>query len=314
MAKQQPAQATSTAEEASKGVVSAQEQQPGGQVAQAGAGSRALALPSDLAAELAGEANDAAAKERPAISRLSLRSGVLSYMGNALKERHIDVVLLWGTVWHKFYSQRFDPNNIVNPTCFAVGEDEDTEMTPHENVEEPQSGFTKNEAGDTVRNTCASCPKFQWGTATRDGLPTRGKACRETRRLVLIPKAALESPEAVLKAELAIVDVPVTSLKKYGQFVNTLAVSVKRPMYTVVTRLEIVPDLDSQFKLEFTPIDMVNDSAVVYALREKRKEALRAAVIPYDETYLQGESDDKNAPMSDTPTPTGASAKFRAKK
>lgn len=264
-------------------------------------GSNALALPPELAAEFAAEAQDAAAKERPSISRLSLRSGILSFAGEPVKERFVDSIILWGTIWHKFYEGRFDPNNIVNPTCFAVGEDEAAEMRPHENVENPPCG----EAG-----TCASCPKFQWGTAMRDGVPSRGKACKETRRLVMIPRDALADPESVLKAELALMDVPVTSLKVYASFVNMLSVTMKRPAWTVVTRIEVVPDLKTQLKLQLTPVDVINNPAILSALKEKREQAKRAAVIPYDETYLQGEGPDPAAGEGAAPS---GNAKFRAR-
>jgi hypothetical protein len=251
--------------------------------------SGAVALPADLAAEFAAEAQDAAAKERPAISRLSLKNGMISYMQTPMPGNAIEVVLLVGTVWHKFYEGRYDPNNIVNPSCFAIGADEDAVMAPHENVAEPRS------------DACASCPNFQWGSDPGGG---RGKACKETRRLVLIPATALESPEAVAAAELALVDIPVTSVRNYGHFVNTLAATVHRPMYAVVTKLATVPDPKTQFKLTFMPTRTIDDPALIAALRARRADAARAASIPYDESYLQGEP-------AQAPDTSGRTAKFR---
>lgn len=242
-----------------------------------------VSLPSELAEELAVAARDDAAKERPAVSRISLRGGIMSYGGAAIPGNKLDVVVLAGAYWNKWYHRRFNPNVIVNPTCFAVTADyeESKDMEPHENVENP------------VNERCNTCPKAQWGSAGTPEEPSRGKACKETRRLAVIPASALESAEAISKAELAIVDVPVMSVKNYGNFVNTLAAAVQRPMWSVVTTLAPVPDAKSQFVLTFSPIGRIDEPEKIAAIKGRMEMAIRAVTTPYDEAYLQGESADK---------------------
>jgi hypothetical protein len=248
--------------------------------------SNALALPDDLLAELAAEAKDAAAKERPAVSRLSLKSGVMSYMQQPVAQNKMDVIIISGAYWHKFYSGRYDPNNTVNPTCFAISADSAEGMEPHDNVEAP------------VHEDCDNCPNFQWGSDPGGG---RGKACKETRRLVVIPAAAAESAELIKSAEMAIIDVPVTSVRNYANYVNTIQATISRPMWAIITTLQVVPDARTQFKLTFTPIAALDNADVLRAVRGRVPEALRAATIPYDEAYLQGESGDKNAAPTNKP-------------
>lgn len=248
-------------------------------------------MPADLQEELAEAAKDAAAKERPSVSKLSLKSGVMQFQGLAVPGNKIDAVILAYSYRNAYYANPYDPNNIVNPNCFAIQES-DEDMRPHENVSEPEN------------ETCNGCPRNEWGSDPRVG--SRGKACKEGRRLILVPKDALADPEAMAKAEFAVVDVPVTSVKNFGNYVNQLSAAVQRPMWAVITQLSVVPDAKTQFKLIFTPIEAINDVEIIQAIRARIPDAMRVALIPYDESYLAGE---KEAPA---PAPAKA-AKFKAR-
>lgn len=226
-------------------------------------------IPPDMMAELAREAKDDAAKERPAISKISLKSGVMSYGGTAMPNNKVEAVILVAGYRNAYYAGRFDSNNIVNPNCFALSES-DEGMVPHENVREPENA------------TCDGCPKSAWGSDPNGG---RGKACKQSRRLVLIPANVLEEgPEKIKTAELAIMDMPVTSVKNYSQFVNTLSVSANVPTYAAVVQISVVPDAKSQFKVLFQAMRVVPTVALLEAIKLRRNEALRIALTPYDDT------------------------------
>jgi hypothetical protein len=242
--------------------------------------SGAVALPADLAAELAGEAKDAAAKERPSVSKVSFKSAMMTYMGNPVPGDKLDVILLAVAFRNTWYAGAYDPDNIVNPSCFAISSDGE-DMAPHENVKEP------------VSKTCDGCPKAQWGSAIRDGKPSRGKACKEGRRLIAIPAAVLEADDvekAIKGAEMAVMDIPVTSVGNYGTYVNALAATMSRPMYTVITTVSLHRDARTQFQVKFTPIEAINDAVAIRALRARLEEAQRIVMTPYDETELQQEN------------------------
>lgn len=235
--------------------------------------STALALPPELAAELAAEAKDAAAKERPQVSRISLKSGVMSYGGQAIPGNKLECVIVGGAHRNVFYAGRYDANNIVNPNCFALGEDEDG-LVPHENVDSP------------VASACAKCPNMEWGSDPNGG---RGKACKQQRRLLVMPADATASAEAVLKAELAILDLPVTSVRNYSNFVNTVSASVKAPVWAVVCVISVSPNAKTQFQVDFTPISVIPDADVLQAVRARKDEAMRIALTPFAGTG--GEAD-----------------------
>lgn len=257
----------------------------------------AVALPAELAAELAQAAKDDAARERPSISKISLKSGFLSYMKNPVAGNAMEVIVLADVYWRKLYMRKYDPNNIVNPDCFACKAGTDDGMEPHENVESP-----KNEE-------CKGCKYSEWGSDPNS--PSgRGKWCKETRRIVVIPANMASTPEQVMSAEMAILDVPVMSVKNFSALVNTVAASVNLPLFCVVVKLAPVPDMKAQFVLTFTPMSVIQSPDVIQALRRRKEEAERAGSQPYDEAYLQGESDQPGTGQGpDQPVKT---SKFKA--
>lgn len=229
--------------------------------------STALALPTDLANELASYAKDAAAKERPSVSKISLKSGVISYGGQPVAGNNLDVIIISAVYKNTLYKGRYNPDKVENPNCFAIGTDGE-DLAPHENVAEPEN------------ETCHGCPMSEWGSDPQGG---RGKACKEGRRLILLPANALDDLEAVRTGELAILDMPVTSVKNWSNLVNALAAE-GRPSWSVVTNVRTVPDAKTQFKVVLTAVQKIDDVEAIRAIKARMNDALRIALTPYDET------------------------------
>ena len=181
----------------------------------------------------------------------------------------VEAIIVAATYRNAFYADRFDANNIKNPNCFALS-DTDKDMVPHMNVIEPEA------------DNCHDCPKAEWGSDPNGG---RGKACKQTRRLVLIPANALdEGPEKLKTAELAIMDIPVTSVRNYSQFVNTLSASAGVPVWAAVCQISVVPDIKTQFKVLFQAMRIVPSTELLDAIKIRKEEALRIGLLPYEET------------------------------
>lgn len=267
------------------------------------AGSGGAVVSASFMAELASHAKDAAAKERPSVGRISLKSGVMSYEGNPVAGNKMEVVIVGGAYRNVFYAGRYDPNNIVNPNCFALGEEQD-EMEAHENVDDE---FVPKDDPEKPRDemrprACNGCSMNAWGSSLTGG---RGKACKETRRLMLLPATDLEDVEGVMKSEMAILDVPVTSVRNYANLVNSAA-TMGFPTWAVVTMIEVVPDAKTQFQVKFTPLRPAGGEETIRSLMKRRDEAMRLALVPYDGSG--GEADpDAGAPA---PKATPAKRKF----
>ncbi len=252
-------------------------------------GATPLALPASLLASLAEEAKNEAAKERPAISRISLKSGVMSYGGQPMPNNEVEAIIVGASFRNTFYAGRYDPNNIKNPNCFALSLS-DENMVPDDNVAEPEHA------------TCAGCPRNEWGSDPNGG---RGKACKQTRRLVLIPANALEGEDAekVKIAELAMMDLPVTSVKNHSQFVNTLSATANVPAWAAVAKIKVVPDAKTQFKVLFQAMRVVPTEPLLEALKARRADATRVALEPYAETETKESDEAPTAPSGTTKKP-----------
>lgn len=267
-----------------------------------------MALPADLVAELGAAAKEAAAKERPSVGRISLKSGVMTYGGQAIPGNAMDVIIVGGAYRNVYYAGRYDPNNIVNPNCFALA-DEEADLHAHENVpDESVPGDSEATVRETPR-ACAGCAMGEWGSDPNGG---RGKACKQTRRLIMLPADVLDAEdpvEATTKSEMAILDVPVTSVKNYANLVNSLAATIGLPVWAVVTTVRVVPDAKTQFRVEFTPMRAAGGEEIIRALMRRRDEALRLALVPYDGV---GGEQDPNAGKAEPAKP--ANNKFAAKR
>lgn len=240
------------------------------------AGATTLALPADVLATLADEAKAAAAQERPAVGRISLKSGVMSYAGTPLPGNKMEAVVLCASFRNVWYAGRYDPNNIVSPNCFALSMT-DENMAPHANVAEPAA------------DTCATCENNEWGSDPNGG---RGKACKQSRRLILLPgHAAEQGPGSITTAELAVLDLPVTSVRNYSSYVNTLAAATKLPPYGAICEVSVVPDAKTQFKVQFRAMRVLPSVEHVEAVRTRLEGARALAMEPYEETATAADAE-----------------------
>jgi hypothetical protein len=223
-------------------------------------------LPVKWDEELARAAVEVAATETPKLAKFSFRSGIFAYQGVAIPGNKLECIIVGSAFQHRLYKGSFDPDKPSTPVCFSLsltGED----MAPSDASKEKQS------------ETCESCESFKWGSAIKDGKPSRGKACKAGRRLILIPKSALKN--GVAKAEMGMAEIPVTSVRGWANYVNTLSTQYRRPPWAMLTEVSVVPDLKTQFQVKFEPIGLVEDEHLG-AVREKIAMANQVLLAPYE--------------------------------
>lgn len=220
-----------------------------------------LALFEDQLAKLAAQESMA---ERAAAGQvfLSSRGGVLTYRDQPIAGNQLDVVILASPVERLYYTKRFDPQEPAPPVCFALG--------PSMTGLKPSPASTEAQAP-----MCQNCPKDQWGTAMNGG---KGKACSEKRRLLIMTADSASKPEAVAMAEVAALRIPVTSVKPFATYVQTIAAATKRPLAAVVTKLSLVPDSKTQFKLKFDFVRAIEDMDLVQSLIKRGEAELANAI------------------------------------
>lgn len=214
--------------------------------------------------QLAAMASESVKAEKTGLQTafLSTKGGVLTYRGDVITSNKLPCVILSAPVERLYYDSRYDPTKIVGPKCFAIASVA-TGMGPSAASESKQS------------DNCESCAMNQWGSAANGG---KGKACRETRRLLLIPADSLTSAAAVAVAEVAALRPPVTSLKNYSSYVQTIAATLRRPPLAVITEISVVSDPKTQFKVVFNMVKAIEDPEIIQALIKRAAEETEKAI------------------------------------
>lgn len=134
----------------------------------------------------------------------------------------INAVILDFTSYNTFYEDKFDKNNIVPPTCFAIG-DIPLKLVPSDNSPVKQA------------DTCAECPMNVFGS---DG---DGKACKNSRLLAV--QLAVPDPDnggrltVFEDTPIWTIKVSPTAIKGYDGYVKTVARVFQAPPVGVLTQI-----------------------------------------------------------------------------
>jgi len=227
--------------------------------------------------ELARQAAEAAAQTASAggLPWFSLRGGQLKFKDGLLPDNQMAVIVLDAIIEYVYYPAAFDPEDPQSPECYAFGRDEKT-LAPHAEAAKPQC------------ETCALCPHNQWGSLVVNGQRRRGKACRNTQRLGLIAGGTLiggaftpfTKPDDIKTGQIGYLKIPPTSLGEYRRHVDNLNNVLHVPPRAVFTKIALVPDTKSTFKVMFTALDRV-PAALLGAVMERTREVAAQITCPY---------------------------------
>lgn len=212
-------------------------------------------------------------------SFFSIRAGVLSLNGNQIPNNEIAVAILDSVLLKTFYAEKFDPDTMAAPTCYAFSRDP-SDVAPFKDVAKPCAA------------KCSECPNNVFGTA--DGGKRRGKACADRRRLAVIAAGTMvggtfhptTDAKALEKAEIAFFTVPPTSLNDFANYVRGLKANYQRPPYAVFTLIKVKPDPKKQVAVEFTMLAAAAKDAVP-VLSARHHEAEEKIIFPFPSAASQ---------------------------
>ena len=202
---------------------------------------------------------------------ISTRGGRFSFNGGEIPGGKFNAVIIDSVFSNAYYKNAFNPDAPESPVCYAFATKED-ELRPHAESEEAQC------------ESCLDCPWNKFGSAGR------GKACKNQRRVALVTESELSDPQA----QIALLNVPVTSCKAWAGYVQQIANTLRRPSFGVVTEVSIAPDPSTQFKLSFRYIRELTAKEIP-VIMGRREEAHGQATLPYP----------KNSEQEEAPAPRG---------
>lgn len=216
--------------------------------------------------ELAKEAKDIASRERTGVSQIGLRAGVMMYKGQQIPGNKLNAIIISSAVEFRYDTQAFDPNNITPPDCFALS------LTGEEMVPCSESPHRQAER-------CDICLNSKWQANPRR--PGKNhKPCKERRRLALLPEDVIREKN-FKTAELAIMTIPVTSVKYWGTFVNGLLAEYRRPPWAMVTEITVRPNPQTQFEVNFKAVAEIPQEYLI-DIRSRLGSANDQLLTPYD--------------------------------
>lgn len=204
-------------------------------------------------------------------SFLSVSQGVLKRDGLPIPGSAINCVILAWCAENACYEGTFDPRNPESPVCFAFSGADDEPMAPHTNSAKPQ------------HEICATCPKNQWGSDPKGGA---GKACKNLRRLMLVPAGEVDERTGKFVAPTALdstilgLKVPPTSTKGFDAYIKQVAHAMKRPSFGVYTRITVAPHAKNQLEVTFECLGNVAP-LLVPQIMELRTIADQDLIQPY---------------------------------
>jgi hypothetical protein len=220
-------------------------------------------LSADWLAKLAEAAKATQLVEKASSNFFSTKGGTLTWNGMALPGNKMECIVLLPMHENLFYKEKFDASSPASPDCYAFSFDGEA-MAPHPEAENPQA------------KACKDCPNLKWGTSDNG----RGKACRETRRLCLLPSSAAASPQAVAAAEAGLLRVPITSVKHWAALVNKLSV-LQLPPFAMITEVSVHNDAKTMFRVEFAAKRAITDEDVLAALMVRIESERNNMSMPY---------------------------------
>lgn len=236
--------------------------------------------------EMASAAVASAASEKAwgSYKSIGTQGGVLKIDDEPVADNELRCIVIASIHENQYYTDAYNPGVMTVPKCYAYSDPlaEDLvaaieNMQPHANAESIQGASADQQQGQDG----ASCDQC-WANVMGSADVGRGKACKNIRRLALVTEDALESPEAMAAAEVRFLKVPVMSTKLWGSYTRSLADTVKRPPYGVITTIKPIPDAKSQFVLTFAFEELINfDSGMYQAVKDKIADTIPALTAPY---------------------------------
>lgn len=180
----------------------------------------------------------------PSGGKISTKGKVFTLPDGRTSNGPLKLVILDWRISHNYYTGLYDPAKRSAPDCWSLSTTLDCAPDP-EKVKTPKC------------DSCAACPFNEYGSGQGNG-----KACKESRRLAVIP------PDADVNTAPLILEVSPTGIKGFEAMVTKLSSMGKHPMESIA---EVAFKSDAHYPtLVFNVDSMLDDDqlAIAFAIRK----------------------------------------------
>jgi hypothetical protein len=186
-------------------------------------------------------------------NKISTKDKTFTLPDGQSSTKPMEVVVLDFVWFMANYPGAFNANNPQQPNCFAVGRErpDGGDLKPHDTSAEPQHG------------DCKECPKNQWGSAATG----KGKACKNQRRLIIVP------PDADEETEPMTMYVSPGALKNFDAYVSRLKNEHNMLPAQVITEISF-DENQSYSSLKFKLVEKHGNMNLMWGLRTASEDLL----------------------------------------
>ncbi len=184
----------------------------------------------------------------PPSNKISTKGKRFTLPGGEPRTDPLQVVVL-DYIWvMAHYPGAYNPKQLQDPDCFAIGRDkpESGLLLPHDSIAKPRS------------KDCNSCTQNAWGSAPNGP----GKACKNQRRLLVVPHDA--GPET----QPLTIYVSPSAIKNFDAYLRELATVEQMDPIQVVTIIDFDPN-ETYSKLTFKMSGKHANLNEMWALRQR---------------------------------------------
>lgn len=178
---------------------------------------------------------------------ISTQGGRLTLDGNV--ETEFEAVILGATHVNTYFEGKFDPSNIVPPTCWAIAADEAYLAPP-------------DDWAGKQHPKCEGCLQNAFGSDDRG----TGKACKNTVRLAMLP---FDEGVDLSRGKGVRLSVSPTSSRNWTEYVDYVTETLGRPVFSVITQVTISPHPKNQHELTFEAVGSYGDAKLLNIVKKR---------------------------------------------
>lgn len=181
---------------------------------------------------------------------ISVKGKVFTLPDGSASDKPLSCVVLDWVTANTYFEGMYNPKEPAPPVCWAI-------------AREPATAAPSDNSPKKQAELCKDCPMNEWASDPQGG---KGKACKNTRRLLVVP------PNATADTQPWVIGVSPTGLRHYDKYVNTLGDVGTHPI-EVLTEISFEAS-EPYPSLRFKVLDKHDKLETMWSLKQKGQEIL----------------------------------------
>lgn len=227
--------------------------------------------------------------EKPQGGFISFKGGRMSYGDELLPGDKINAIIIDYRFENDLYLSKYVAGVNRSPDCYAIcrpGELLAPNLVKNQETGEMEYGAENVQGGPDILTAaeepqCDGCWANEWGSAKfiGDKDPTaRGKACKTSRRIMILAADDCTSPEKIARAQVVTLIPPATSVDNFQGMMNQVTKALDTVMFGAVVEISVKPHPKFLFQVHFKVLQQINNDDILQALLARHEKETQKEV------------------------------------